>query len=296
MFKRLSHTYKAILLVLLAYVGFSVSDASVKYLTPHYSIYQIITVDLFLAALLLLSFAPKLGGVRSLYDRKNAKIHLFRGFMNFLGSLLVVYLFSILPLTTVYTVGFLSPFMITLIAIPLYKETVGWHRWLAMVVGFSGILIAFRPWENTVEPMTFLFLLLMPLCFSLMHGVVRSLKDVSDLSMSFYPIAISCLLTLPFMLGDFHAFALNHIPFLLISGVGISMGLLGVSKAYHMADASLIAPLGYTQMIWGLIFGALFFGDFPDGWMIAGAGIIIASGIYLVHREHVIGKTITPAV
>ncbi len=289
MFKHLPVKYKAILLTLLGYFGFTVSDAAVKVLTPHYSIYQIIASDLFFASLILLALAPKFGGLRVLCDRQNMKLHIFRGLMNFFGSLLVVYALSIMPLAAFYTIAFLQPFMMAIVAIPLYKEHVGWHRWAAIAVGFSAIIIAFRPWENTLDLPMMLLLLVMPLVFAFLHLVMRSMKEPKDIAVGFYPLFIACVLTTPLMLmGEgFQPFLLKHMPFLLTSSVCIVIGFLSISRAFHMAEASLIAPLQYSQMIWGLALGLLLFGDFPDGWMLAGSVIIISSGIYLIHREHV---------
>ncbi len=288
MFNRLSSIYKALLLAFLAYIAFAISDAAVKLLTPYYSIYQIIGFDLGISCLLFLVLSPKLGGIKRLHDPQNLRVHLVRGATNFIGALLVVYFFSIMPLTSVYTVLFLSPFMMTLIAIPFFKERVDIHRWIAMAAGFGGVLVAFRPWENDISPLTFLMLLGMPLAFSIMHSMMRVMKNPCDLTVGFYPmvIALGPMLILTFTIGDFVPFALLHLIPLVVSAVCITVGFITVSRAYHMADASLVAPVQYTQMIWGGILGAMLFGDIPDLWMIIGSGIIIVSGIYLLHREH----------
>lgn len=287
MFKHLSPSYKALLLALIAYVAFSASDAAVKVLTPYYSVYQIIGSDLAIASVLFLILSPKLGGIKRLYDPQNAKLHLVRGLMNISGSFLVVTFFAIMPLTSVYTVIFLSPFMMTLIAIPLFKERVGAHRWISMATGFSGVLIAFRPWENDITIWTFLMLLGMPLSFSILHSMMRLMKEPSDLTIGFYPIAIACpvMLILSITAADFIPFAPAHIFPLFVSAISIVIGFVTISKAYHIGDASLVSPIQYTQMIWGILLGAVLFGDLPDLWMIIGAAIIIASGIYLIETE-----------
>ncbi len=296
MFTRLSHTYKALLLGLVAYIAFSVSDAAVKVITPYYSVYQIVWGDLGIASVIFLLLAPKLGGIKQLKDPLNTKAHLIRGAMNFLGSMLIVYFFSIMPLTSVYTVIFLSPFMMTLIAIPMFKEHVSWNRWIAMAAGFTGVLIAFRPWESDISILTFLMLLGAPLCFSVMHSMMRTMKNPSDIATGFYPLAIAVLpmTVLTFTIGDYVPFAPAHIIPLVISAVAIVIGFITVSRAYHMADASLVAPVQYTQMIWGVILGALLFDDLPDLWMLTGAAIIIASGIYLIRSEHATPSDASP--
>ena len=88
MFTRLSHTYKALLLALFAGLAFSVSDTAVKYITPYYSVYQIIAFDMAIASALFLAFSSKLGGLSKLRDPANTKLHLLRGVMNFFGAIL----------------------------------------------------------------------------------------------------------------------------------------------------------------------------------------------------------------
>ena len=136
--------------------------------------------------------------------------------------------------------------------------------------------------------MTFLMLLGMPLSFSIMHMMMRVTKDPSDLTIGFYPLAIAVvpMIGLTFVMGGFEPFAPAHLVPLVVSAVCITVGFVTVSKAYHMGDASLVAPVQYTQMIWGGILGAMLFGDLPDIWMIVGSGIIIVSGLYLLHQEH----------
>src|SRR5690606_31067445 len=132
--------------------------------------YQIIAFDLLQTALLLLLLSGKMGGLRSLRDKANMKFHIIRGAGNFFGSILILFLFAALPLASAYTAVFLMPFMMTLIAIPIYKERVGTHRWVAMIFGFSGILLAFRPWESSFPPLMWVALLGAPLSFAIVHG------------------------------------------------------------------------------------------------------------------------------
>ena len=287
MFNGLSPTFKGILFAFIGYAGFSASDTAVKYLTPHYSIYQILTGTLLLTSCWFVLLAPKLGGLKSLYDPDNLKPHVIRIIGQFFGSILVVYLFASMPLASVYTAVFMMPFFIMLIAIPVYKEKVGRHRWLSMIIGFSGIVIAFRPWEVTFELTMWLALLGAPLFFGIVHVTMRSIKGSSDLAIGFYPVCVSGLAMIPtmFLMGDVVPMQLIHMIPLLISSLGITIGFFYLSKAFHIADASISAPMQYTQMIWALIYGYVIFGELPNWQMLIGAAIIIASGVYLIIQE-----------
>lgn len=287
MSKHLSPIYKVLLLAVLGNAGFAVSDAAVKYLTPHYSTYQIISCDLLITSVLFLLFSSKLGGLRSLRDPQNAKFHALRGLLNLLGSLVIVYLFSIFPLTSVYTVIFLMPFIMTLIAIPVYKERVKLHRWVTMVIGFSGILIAFQPWNNDMPLHLWLPLLAAPFCFGALHLTMRSIKGSSDLAVGFYPTCLSGLFAMPLVLmnGGYVPFTPLHFAVLCCSALGIAVGFFCLSRAFHKADASLVSPMQYTQILWGVLFGIFVFGDLPNPWVLSGAAVVILSGIHLIRHE-----------
>ncbi|MEM7679707.1 MAG: DMT family transporter [Pseudomonadota bacterium] len=292
MFNGLQDRYKALLLGFFGYGVFVLSDTAVKVLTPHYSIYQIIAATFVFAGVLFMAFSPWLGGVKSLYDPKNAHLHLIRGIANFFGASLVVYFFSILPLTSVYTAMFLSPFIMALIAIPLHGEKVGLYRWISMVIGFIGVLVAFRPWENNMPLWQFGLLMAAPLSFSIMHSMMRIMKEPSDLAMGFYPMLIAFwpMTGMALFVENYVPFAFEHLIYLFISAICITLGFITLSRAFHIADSSLVSPLQYSQMLWGLLIGYFVFRDLPDMWMVGGSVLIIISGLYLIYRERQLGR------
>ena len=286
MFTHLPNTQKGMLLAFGGYTAFAFSDASVKYVsTLGYSIYQIISVNTALACLLMLVFSPLIGGIKSLKDGKNAKVHAARIVLNTSVNLLVVYCFSIMPLASVYTAIFTLPFIAALISIPLFGEKIGIHRRISIVLGFAGILIAFQPWGVNFNLFEFLLPVGATVLIAMMFLAARFYKDTSPLAIGFYPVLGCCLLVTPLAIADFQSIILEHFPFFLISGVFMSLGIIGVSLAFKSTDSAAITPLLYSEMIWAILFGVLVFGDYPDSWMLIGAGIIILSGLYLVHRE-----------
>lgn len=286
MFNHLTATQKGMLIAFCGYTAFAFSDTSVKYLsTLGYSIYQIIAVDTALACLLMLAFAPLIGGIKSLKDGKNAKVHIARIVLNTAVNLSIVYCFSIMPLATVYTAVFTLPFIAALISIPLFGEKIGWHRWLSIGVGFAGILIAFQPWSIGFNLFEFLLPIGTTVLIAMMFLAARFFKDSSPLAIGFYPVLGCCLIVTPLSIEGFQAIEMMHFPFFLISGIFMSLGIIGVSLAFQNTDSAAITPLLYSEMIWAILFGILIFGDYPTLWMLLGAGIIILSGIYLVHRE-----------
>ena len=286
MFNHLTNTQKGMLLALGGYTAFAFSDTSVKYLsTLGYSIYQIIAVDTALACMLMLLFAPLIGGLRSLKDPRNAKVHGARIVLNTAVNLLIVYCFSIMPLATVYTAIFTLPFIAALISIPVFKEKIGPHRWATIIIGFIGVVIAFQPWKEGFDIITFALPIGTTVLIALMFLAAKKYKDSSPLAIGFYPVLGCCLIVTPLSLADFQAIDMAHFPFFLISGIFMSLGIIGVSLGFQKADSAVVSPLLYSELIWAILFGVLIFGDYPDKWMLVGAAIIIVSGIHLVHRE-----------
>jgi len=286
MFNQLTATHKGMLLALIGYTAFAFSDTSVKWLSEQgYSIYQIIATNTGIGACLMVLFSPFLGGLASLKDRVNAKIHGIRIVLNTSINVSIVYCFSIMPISSVYTAIFTLPFLAALIAMPLYGEKIGLHRWVSIVIGFSGVLIAFQPWQAEAN----FFLMALPLgttaLIALMFLVVRSMRGASLLAMGFYPVFGSCVLLMPLAAMDFTPIALEHLHGFLLSGVLMSSGIILVSLAFQKADSAAVTPMVYTEIIWAIIFGALLFGDYPDKWMLIGAGVIIVSGLYLIRSE-----------
>ncbi len=287
MFKALSPTYKGIILALIGYSGFAISDTPAKILTASYPTVQITCYIMLTAALMLLAFSPLLGGI-SRPGKGSVKFHILRGVMNFLVSILVVEAFAHLPLASVYPIIFAKPFIAALLAIPFYKEIVTRPRWIAIALGFTGVLIAMRPSAAGIDPA-----LLLPLgsatCSAIMWITSRSLQGENTFSIGFYPVAVTFLCTLPFVAwepGLTHSLpAMEHVPLFLICGAGVSTGVIGLSLAFRAAPSAAVSPFHYTQMIWGLGFGYFIFGDIPDGLTMLGAVIIISSGLFLIFAQ-----------
>jgi drug/metabolite transporter (DMT)-like permease len=281
---------RAMALAFAGYTAFSMSDTCVKILAQRgYSVFEIITIDSLAACLFLLALSPWLGGLRSLKDRENAKIHAARALLNTAVNTLLVYCLSVMPIATVYTAVFTKPIMAAVLAVPLYGERLTTSRLTAIGLGLLGVVIAFEPWRSAQSaglPILHIPLLgLTTLVIALSFLLARSLKGSSMLAMAFYPVAGSCLLTLPFMLADFRPVEMADLPFFLGSGLFVAMAVACVSHAFRIADSAAVSPLMYSQMIWAILFGSLLFDDRPGPMMLAGAVVIVASGIYLVASE-----------
>ncbi|MCB1651983.1 MAG: DMT family transporter [Alphaproteobacteria bacterium] len=269
-------------------MGFSaycVSDAGAKWLAQYYPIMQIVAWTYFCALILCLLFAPWLGGMKRTLQTKKLKIHIARGFFNMGVALCAVLTFSHMPITSAYTIFFLAPLVVTILAIPVYKEHVSLKHWLVIAAGFSGVLIAFPPGPAFFNPWILAAFATM-FFVSALNLLARPLDaHETILSLAFYPNLINTLVLVPLTLVDPVIPPLSHLVLFVLTGAMLTLGLVGVASSFRYARHAVAAPLHYSQIVWGVAIGYAVFGDVPDLRTLIGAGIIIASGIYLIESE-----------
>jgi drug/metabolite transporter (DMT)-like permease len=277
----------AIGLMCLAWVLFAGLDTTAKYLgtTTDLPTAQVVWMR-FLGQLSAMVVALGLLTVPRLLRTRRLKTQIARSFL-LLGSTLFNFLaLKHLRLDQTTTIGFLTPLTVAVLAGPLLGEWIGWRRALAVVVGFAGILVAVRPGFAQVHPAV-LFALGGVLCYALFSIVTRYLApfDRAETTL-FYSLFAGTLVMAPLALAEW---AWPSSPFIWV--LLLSMGLYGglghyaFILAHRYAPASIVAPFLYISLISHSTAGFLVFGHVPDTWTLAGAGIVILSGLYLLHRE-----------
>lgn len=203
-------------------------------------------------------------------------------FLNFLAL-------KSLRLDQTQTVYFLAPFVVALLSGPFLGEWVGWRRMVAIMVGFSGILVVVRPGLTAFEPALLLAFGSM-LCYAAFMLLTRYLSafDAPEVTL-FYSLLAGTFIMGPVAWVDWVWPEAASTWLLLISmGFWGGLGHYIFILAYRHAPASVLAPFIYLGLITHTAGGYLVFGQVPDAWTIAGAAIVIASGVYLVHRERVV--------
>jgi S-adenosylmethionine uptake transporter len=193
--------------------------------------------------------------------------------------------FSVLPLAQTYAILFATPLLITLLAIPILGERVGLRRGLAVLVGLIGVLIVLRPGQADIG-MGHLSALTAAAFASLASVIVRKIgQEERSVVLLLYPMVANFVvlgLALPFV---YRPMPVEHLGMIGIIALFGFVATLLVIAAYRTAEAVIVAPMQYSQIIWAAIFGALFFDERPDLFTAIGAAVIIASGIYIVFRE-----------
>lgn len=279
-----SDTLKGVLFALLAFALFSTHDAVIKFLGGSYAPFQILFFSV------LLGFP--LVTIMLLRDETHSNLiprhpwwTLARTVAAIITGFSAFYAFTVLPLAQTYAILFAAPLVITVLSIPMLGERVNARRWIAVLVGLIGVLVVLRPGQTDLT-LGHIAALVAAICGAFASLVVRKIgRDERSAVLMLYPMVGNFVLmgaVLPFV---YEPMPITDLGFLaLIAGFG-TLGTLFLILAYRLTDAAMVAPMQYSQILWAALFGALFFGEFPDRYTAVGAGIIIVSGLYIVFRE-----------
>jgi drug/metabolite transporter (DMT)-like permease len=235
----------------------------------------------------LLAWAAATTGLRPLL-RARWPLHLLRGAIGILMMAAFVYALRTLPLSTAYSIFFVAPLLITALSVPFLHEHVGPRRWIAIAVGFVGVLVVLRPGAGGVASAAGIAVLLAAFGYAVSAITVRMLaRTDSTQHMVVWLMLVMAVGAGLLALPGWRPLRAEHL--WLVAGLGIagSFGQVLITEAFRLGEASLLAPLEYTALVWGVLWDATLWGVLPDGVTWLGAGIIVASGLYLVRRERV---------
>jgi drug/metabolite transporter (DMT)-like permease len=233
---------------------------------------------------LLLAWMPRIGARRML-RMADPRIQIGRGVLLVGASMAFFFALRFVPLVDAYAIGFVSPLLVSVFAIPILGEQIGWRRWTAVTVGFVGVLIVARPGLGVTHWAASL-VLVMAGCFALYQVLTRKVagSETAESLMLYPPLVGSVVLSAGLPLFWTPVEPLDWIGFAALGVLGgVGHGVL--VQAMRRAPASVLAPFVYTQLIWGLGFGWLVFGDLPDLWTVVGALVVTGSGVYVLYRE-----------
>ena len=274
--------------MMLAAVGlFALMDAGLKLLSAHYPPFQVAALRGASSLPFVLAWALATGGGASLF-RVRWPLHLLRGVLGVAMMVTFVYALRSLPLSTAYSIFFVAPLLITALSGPILRERVGPRRWTAIAIGLLGVLVVLRPTGAGVLSLAGLAVLLAALGYAVSAITVRVLaRTDSTQAMVVWLMAMIALGAGALAARGWVAIDGTH--FWVIGGVGVAgaLGQYAITEAFRWGEASLIAPLEYTALVWGVGLDLALWGVLPDGVTWIGAAIIVASGLYLLRRERV---------
>ena len=273
---------KYIFMAALGFLAWTLSDAAIRYLND-YPVELVAFISMGFSVLFALIFSAKLGGIKSAITLPKLKLRLIRAIILSISGGFSFLTFSHLELTTAYSILFAAPILAKVFSVFLVKEGVSLKSWCISFLGFIGVLIVLRPGFiplniGTIAALSQMFL------FALGNVLARYIgqENQTVFSMVIFQYSIITILAAVPAYMSYNGIAMaDFIIMAFIGGVGVTGGAL-VSYAFAGAPSAHIAPLHYTQMIWGALWGALLFSEYPDIYVITGGGIIILSGLLLL--------------
>ncbi len=281
---------------------FSVQDLILKLLSGSYPLSQAMVFRSLTAMPLIFLLTYQEGGPARLFT-PGTRAMILRGLVMFTAYAAYYLALPALPLATTVALYFSAPLFITVLSVFLLRETVAWHRWLAVLGGFGGVVLMVRPGGNLFE-WAALLSVVSGLSYGLSMVMARQMGTrETAAAMAFWGnfvfLAIALLMAFAFgdgrFAGDVHpslAFLLrgwvwpSALDAALMCGCGViaALGLTLLTQAYRIADANAVAPFEYTAMLWGVIWGWFFFAEWPDTIAWLGIAIIMAAGLAVVWR------------
>jgi len=269
---------RGILMAILATVAYAVVDTLSKYQAREYPVEMIVWARYAVPFVLLLAiFLPRYG--RSMLRTDFPGMQLVRGLLLTAGTLFIVFAYRVMPMAEAQAISFIHPVLLTLLAVIFLGEKVGRLGWVAVLLGFSGVLIIVRP-GGGLFTLAAILPLGLALCFSsyqiLTRVIARTETSINSLFCVLLVGSLVMSLALPFVWVDPTP---KGLLFFGLIGVTSGIGHFSTIKALEYAPASIIAPFAYIQLVWISILGVLVFGDFPDGITMIGMAIVVAGGL-----------------
>jgi drug/metabolite transporter (DMT)-like permease len=283
---RADRPLRGIALILASTVFLGASDVTAKYLSATLPSIEIAWIR-FLVFALIMSPAMVAGSPLYALRSQRSGLQVMRGVALLGSSLFFISGLRFLPIAEASATGFVAPLFVTALSIVFLGETVGVRRWLATAVGLIGVLIILRPGTGAFHPAAF-FPIVSALAWACTLIMTRMMsgRDHAITTMTYSSIVGVCILSalVPFV---WVAPSWHDILFGVFIGLASTAGQWIVVLAFRYADASVLAPFSYTQLLWVSILGFVIFGEVPDVWTVTGAVFIVGSGLYTAHRERV---------
>jgi len=283
---RADRPFRGIALILASTVFLGASDVTAKYLSTTLPSIEIAWIRFLVFAMIMV---PAMLPGSALFALRTGRpgLQVMRGVALLLSSLFFISGLRFLPIAEASATGFVAPLFVTALSIVFLGERVGVRRWLATAVGLIGVLIILRPGSSAFHPAAF-FPIVSALAWAgtLIMTRIMSGKEHAIAIMTYSSIVVVCVISalVPFV---WVAPSWHDILFGVLIGVASTAGQWIVVLAFRYADASVLAPFSYTQLLWVSLLGFVVFGEVPDVWTVTGAAFIVASGLYTAHRERI---------
>jgi len=263
---------------------FVMMDSAIKATVQSLPVLQVLWAR-FLFHMLIVSAALRLVG-RRLPPRTGApRLQVVRSLCLAAANLFFTLALVHVPLAECVAIGFVSPLIVTLLAARMLKERVGWQRWTGIVVGFAGVLVIIRPGAGVTHPAA-LFVVATAAVFAVYSVLTRRLAGIDDAFTTIFHTGVAATIVTTFIVPFVWVWpSPGEWALLVLLGMLGGLGHFLLILAYQRAQASVLAPFAYTQIVWATLAGFVLFGELPDQVAFAGALVVAAGGLFVLWAE-----------
>lgn len=275
--------YMGVLWMLLATFLFVSLDSIAKKLVQSYPVHQVVWARYCFHLLFLVILLNR--RMTQIMVTRRLRLQCLRSIMLLLATAFYFWGLRYVPLAKAASIMMVSPIIVTSLSVPLLRESVGVHRWLGVLAGFVGAVIILRPGGDIFQ-----LAALLPLGAAIMYALYQistRLLSQSDLPMTtlvytslFGALLASCAVPFVWTQPDAKGWAMMG-----LTGLLGGLGHFSLIKAFQHSHAAVISPFSYTSLLWAILYGIILFGEYPEIKTLAGAAIILCSGLYIFKRE-----------
>jgi drug/metabolite transporter (DMT)-like permease len=258
----------------------SMNDAATKYLAETYPMGQVLGLRQSVALLVILAYVWWSGSWEKLRI-KHRSGQAWRAAVHCGSAVLIIWALTLLPIATVTAIVFSSPLVVLIFSMRFLGEGVSWQRWIAVIIGFTGVLVIVRPGGVSFE-----WALLVAVSAAIVSGfrdlLTRRLSR-TDTSISMLFWASALLITLSFLTIPFgwHPLTLSGSFWFIINGLLNAGAHFLMIEALRLGDAALVSPFRYSAILWAILTGFIVWNQLPDTFTVVGAAMLIISGILI---------------
>lgn len=277
---------KAIAFMLSAVAAFSGMDTLLKLLSQHYPPMEVVVLRGASSIPFMLLPLIAMGRLNALKPVRIG-MHLMRGVLMLLVLVAFVYAVRALSLADAYAIFLAAPLIVTALSVPLLGEHVGWRRWVAICVGLVGVITMLHPSASSLVSLGAVAALVSATGYAFNAIALRVItRTDTTASVVFWMIGLMTILAL--LIAAPRWVPIRDEDWALLAAIGVIAAIAQhlLTEAFRMAPPSVVAPFEYTALLWGILIDRVVWGVFPTSRVYIGGGIVIASGLYLIWREH----------
>ncbi len=272
------------LCMLAAVFCFGIGNVLVKIECERINVMQVVFARCLLATLFMVAYFAT-GNRASYYQTKNPKLQILRGFIGFISMSTLFISFDLLPMMDATAISFATPLFISLLSLPMLKERMSLSQWIAIFIGFAGVIVICNPSGNVTA---------MGASAAFLSAIIEAVVMIMSRQLGKYDRPLTSVFYHGLVIALFSSFFMPFVwtcptfidfIFLIATAAVCCAGQIFVVYAYNLAPASVVAPLLYTLILWGALFGYVIWGETLTANLIYGMPVVILSGLYVIYQE-----------